>query len=317
MINILRELPTAGLVVILIILFLFVVGVVLLFATYRRYRKLLRKINLHDDSPHGSLAAEVKKEYARVYFEFGENTNTPAIITGLFGNELGGSLLAERFMNSAVSSFVTLGLFGTFLGLSLSVSSLTDLISLSGSEEWLSIMNSVGGGLVSALSGMGVAFYTSLVGVVCAILFTLLRTIFNPQAQREALENRLELWLDHTVAPNLDTEYASSDSARLLKLSSDLRAYTKTVQSTLQTASESMAENLTAASNSLTGMLRDSKEPLSTFYETVKNFSDSTREFSEITYELRSTVERMDVAARDLGSRLKESSKNLSGGSKR
>lgn len=317
MLNILKELPTVGLVVILIILFLFLVGILLLFLTYGKYRRLSRRISLRDETPRCALAADLKKEYARVYSEFGETTNTPAIIAGLFSNKLGGSLLAERFMNSAVSSFVTLGLFGTFLGLSLSVSSLTDLISMSGSEEWLSIMNSVGGGLVSALSGMGVAFYTSLVGVVCAILFTLLRTVFNPQAQREALENRLELWLDHTVAPSLETEYASDDAARLLKLSSDLRAYTKTVQGTLLSASEKIEASLAAVSQGMEKMLEGTKEPLGAFYNTVKAFSESTHEFSEITYELGSTVERMDVASRELGSRLKESSRTLSGGGKR
>ena len=51
-------------------------------------------------------------------------------------------------MNNAVSLFVTLGLFGTFLGLSLAVASLTELIGYSNTSEWLSVLDSVGGGLL-------------------------------------------------------------------------------------------------------------------------------------------------------------------------
>ena len=57
------------------------------------------------------------------------------------GSRLGGLLLCERYLNNAVSLFVTLGLFGTFLGLSMSVSSLTELISLSNTSEGLSLLD--------------------------------------------------------------------------------------------------------------------------------------------------------------------------------
>ena len=313
MMDILRQMPTAGLAVIISILVLFLLALIMLFVTYGKYRSIIRSVSLTNPEPGNKIAAAVKKEYAKVYLEFGENTNTPAIISGLFTARLHRSLTAERFMNAAVSTFVTLGLFGTFLGLSMSVSSLTELISLSSAEEWLSILNSVGGGLVSALSGMGLAFYTSLTGVVCAILFTILRTVFNPQAQRESLENRLELWLDHTVAPTLETEYASDDAARLLKLSADIKSYTKTVQSTLLAATDKMEQTMKFATEGLGKMVEYSKEPIGAFYDTVKTFCENTRDMSEITYELRGTVERMDIAARDLGNRLKETGRAVGG----
>ena len=46
---------------------------------------------------------------------------------------------------------------------------------------------------MSSLSGMGVAFYTSLVGVACSIVLTLLRAAFNPETLRQKLETQLEL----------------------------------------------------------------------------------------------------------------------------
>ena len=209
------NMPVAGLAVIVLIAVLFVLAVLLLFTTYIRYKHLASLVN-------GSLTKDnaflrfVVNDFAEAYKKYGQEVNTPAIIANGVSTKLSGMLLFERFLNNAVSLFVTLGLFGTFLGLSLSVSSLTELISYSNTSEWLSVLDSVGGGLMSALSGMGVAFYTSLVGVACSILLTLLRSIFSPAAEREKLEARLELWLDHTVAPSLPTD-AVKDDVDLMK----------------------------------------------------------------------------------------------------
>lgn len=306
-----KELPAAGGIVIAVIVALFIVAVILLFATYARYRALSRHVNLRSTVTSDRLLTELKDEFAAAYRDYGENTNTPAIIGNLFSARLSRALLAERFMNAAVSAFVTLGLFGTFLGLSLSVSSLTDLISLSSTEEWLSILNSVGGGLVSALSGMGVAFYTSLVGVACAILFTLLRTVFNPQAEREKLETLIELWLDHTVSPTLQTTYAADDTEHLLQLTNDLRSYTETVRSAINGAAAAMDKTLRETTDSLGRMIEYSKEPLTVFYDTVTTFGQNVRDFSEINYDLRGSIERMDVTVRDLSSALRRSAAHV------
>ena len=161
--------------------------------------------------------------------------------------------------------------------------------------------------LVSALSGMGVAFYTSLVGVACAILFTLLRTVFNPQAEREKLETLIELWLDHTVSPTLQTTYAADDTERLLQLTNDLRAYTETVRSAINGATAAMDKTLRETTDSLGQMIEYSKEPLTVFYDTVNTFGQNVRDFSEINYDLRGSIERMDVTVRDLSSALRRS----------
>ena len=149
--------PFAGLVVIFVILALFILAVILLFSTYLRYRGLNRTVSGNPEQDN-TFMRYVVNEFAAAYKRQGDEVNTPAIVENSVSTKLGASLLCERFLNNAVSLFVTLGLFGTFLGLSLSVASLTELISYSNTSEWLSVLDSVGGGLMSALSGMGVAF---------------------------------------------------------------------------------------------------------------------------------------------------------------
>ena len=293
------NMPVAGLAVIAIIGALFILAVLLLFITYGRYKHLASMVNGNLNKDNNFLRFVVN-DFADAYKKYGQEVNTPAIIANGINTKLSGMLLCERFLNNAVSLFVTLGLFGTFLGLSLSVSSLTELISYSNTSEWLSVLDSVGGGLMSALGGMGVAFYTSLVGVACSILLTVLRSIFSPAAQREKLEARLELWLDHNVAPTLPTDAAKDDV--------DLMNH---LIKTMENTAKNMDLTLKAATNELRGSIDASRAPIAAFNKTVDNFNSGVRDFSEFNYNLRGTVERMDVSVRDLVQGLREVSRSL------
>ena len=295
----LSGMPVVGLVVIAVILALFALSVFLLLITSARYRHLASMVTGSVDRENGFMRCLVS-DFADAYKKYGQNVNTPAIISNGISTKLSGLLLCERFLNNAVSLFVTLGLFGTFLGLSLSVSSLTELISYSNTSEWLSVLDSVGGGLMSALSGMGVAFYASLVGAGCSILLTVLRSVLSPQAQRELLEARLELWLDHTVAPKLPTDAAQDDSALVNKL---VKA--------METSAAEIEKSLKDTTNDLKRSILASRELLDGFDKTVDGFNSGVRDFSEFNYNLRGTVERMDVAMRDVVSAMRETAKSI------
>ena len=297
--NKLSNLPVVGVAVIAIIAALFVLALLLLFITYGRYKRLASLVNGNLNKDNNFLRFVVN-DFAEAYKKHGQDVNTPAIIANAVSTKLSGMLLFERFLSNAVSLFVTLGLFGTFLGLSLSVSSLTELISYTNTSEWLSVLDSVGGGLMSALSGMGVAFYTSLVGVACSILLTLLRSIFSPAAARETLEARLEIWLDHTVAPGLPTD-AVKDDIDLMKH----------LIKTMENTARDMDMTLKAATNELRVAIDASRAPIAAFNKTVDGFNNGVRDFSEFNYNLRGTVERMDVSIRDLVQGLREVSRSL------
>ena len=283
---------------------LVVLAVLLLFYTWGRYKGLAGMVKGGLDRDNGFLRFTVN-DFADAYKKYGQDVNTPAIISNAVSTKLSGLLLCERFLANAVSLFVTLGLFGTFLGLSHSVSSLTELISYSNTSEWLSVLDSVGGGLMSALSGMGVAFYTSLVGVACSIVLTLLRSIFSPQTERETLEARLELWLDHTVAPTLPTERAKDESEMVQQM-----------VHAMDSASQTMERALQNATGDLKTAIDSSRAPIVAFNKTVDSFNGGVRDFSEFNYNLRGTVERLDVTVRDLVSGLREVSRILEKGGK-
>lgn len=300
--SIIKNMPVAGIVVVVIIALLFVLAVLLLFATYLRYKRLCGMVGGSLDRDNAFLRFLVN-DFADAYKKYGQEVNTPAIIENAVNTKLSAALLCERFLNNAVSLFVTLGLFGTFLGLSLSVSSLTELIGFSNTSEWLSVLDSVGGGLMSALSGMGVAFYTSLVGVACSIILTVLRSVFSPQAQREKLESRVELWLDHSIAPTLPTDSAKDDADLVRQMVRAMEDSAANVDKTLKETTNDMKRALLA-----------SRDLLAEFNKTVESFNGGVRDFSEFNYNLRGTVERMDVSIRDLVGSMREVSRELEKG---
>ena len=310
--SILRDMPASGVIVIAVITVLFILAVILLFYVRIRYRYLEGKASGSNPEARGFRSA-VLSEYTAAYKQYGQDVNTPAIISDVIGSRLSGLLLCERFLNNAVSLFVTLGLFGTFLGLSMSVTSLTELISVSNSGEWLNVLDSVGGGLLSALSGMGVAFYTSLFGAGCSILLTLLRTILSPQAARERLENRLELWLDTEIAPTLISDVAKDDAELVKRMIDALNASVSEIRTAMRASAESYTVNMQAATAGYVKAINEQKDHLRHFDSSLEKFNAGVHDFSEVDYNLRGSVERMDLAVRDLASTLREINRRIGG----
>lgn len=313
--NAIQRMPAGGFVVIIIILCLFVLAIGLLFYVFVRYRSLEAGTGSRSEEARGFRGA-LLHSFVSAYKKYGQDVNTPAIITDTVSSRLKGLLLCERFLNNAVSLFVTLGLFGTFLGLSMSVSSLTELLSYSSSSEWLNVMDSVGGGLLSALSGMGVAFYTSLAGAGASIVLTILRTVFNPAAERERLETRLELWLDTEIAPTLATEAIQDERHAIRHLADALSESVTEMRSVLNAASASYAASTRAASAALADSAKTTQDSLAAFDKTVGVFNNGVHDFTEVDYNLRGSVERMDLVIRDLSAALREINRRMSGGAK-
>ena len=292
--NNLSDMHPASVVVIAIILALFAVAVVMLFAVCAVYRRQ-SKLAAAGDIYRSHMLHDALDDYTAAYRTFGEETNTPAIIGSAIRSHLGFPLFCERFLNSAVSLFVTLGLLGTFLGLSMSVSSLTKLLGSSSGAEWQIVLGSVGDGLMSALSGMGVAFYTSLVGVACSIVLTLLRSVCNPESVRAGLENEMELWLDHRTAPRLTTDHVSDDSELIKRMTVGLNSAAGTMDRALKESAAAM------------------QKTMEEFNRSVGAFNGGVRDFSEFDYNLRGTVERLDVAIRDFSAAVRRVTRGSEG----
>ena len=166
---------------------------------------------------------------------------------------------------------------------------------------------------MSALSGMGVAFYTSLFGAGCSILLTLLRTILSPQAARERLETRLELWLDTEIAPTLISDVAKDDAELVKRMIDALNASVSEIRTAMRASAESYTVNMQAATAGYVKAINEQKDHLRHFDSSLEKFNAGVHDFSEVDYNLRGSVERMDLAVRDLASTLREINRRIGG----
>ena len=130
----------------------------------------------------------------------GGDVNTQAIIEDNLQSGLKPLLLAERFVKAATGLVIILGLLGTFYGLTLSVGRLVHLVS-SDAGGVADVSQQVTTGLTQALMGMAVAFSNSLLGIVSAVILTVVGVVSNVADRRTALMIQIETYLERVLPP--------------------------------------------------------------------------------------------------------------------
>lgn len=287
--DLLTSLPISGKLIIAIILLLFFMAIIMLVVLKLRYQSLSDDVNLvyHDSSQHFNIqnpAIEVAiKRYKSGYLNSGTDINTPAIVESALEDALRGSFIVERFLNATVSLLITLGLLGTFLGLTMAVSDLASMFAGS-SEDIMATLEIVGSGLLSSLSGMGVAFTTSLVGISCSIMFTILSVIVSPTKEKERFLVSLEDFLDNVLSPRLKTQNIDDNTQLVKAIGTIMKDHAQAVAQTLDSSSKMLEDTVIWLNTTI-------KE----FGNTCSTFNENVRDFSEFNHNLRNNIERMDV----------------------
>jgi len=126
------------------------------------------------------------------------DVNSQAIIEDCFHTDLRGMLLAERFLRGATGLVIILGLLGTFYGLTLSIGKIVHLVATE-TGAGTDIAQGVSQGLTQALSGMAVAFSNSLVGILAAVVLTVVGILSNVSDRRSAVMVQIETYLDRAL----------------------------------------------------------------------------------------------------------------------
>ena len=112
--NFFANMHPVSVVVIVMILMLFFLSVVLLMTVSTSYRKQ-KKLATVGDTHRSALVRDVLQEFTAAYNTFGQETNTPAIITSVIHEDMSFFLFCERFLNNAVFD-VQRKLAGALLG---------------------------------------------------------------------------------------------------------------------------------------------------------------------------------------------------------
>jgi hypothetical protein len=203
-----------------------------------------------------------------------ESVNVQAIVERAMQLELRGLLMGERLVRANAGLLITLGLVGTFYGLTRSIGKLVSIVSSDFSPQ-VDVAEPLTRGLTDALSGMSVAFTTSLAGIIAAILMTLLGVFASLPERRAAFTIQLELHLDRMVADWEASQPAQGSEA--------------TLQATAQ---------FDRAVQALEGSIVR-------FEGALSHFAQNTRDLHEFNALLMDNLQRLSVSFADVAGALK------------
>lgn len=272
----------SGYVIISTIIALLLAGVTVTLVVRGRYARLEREIErarglaFKFEAPVlNRIVAQAEAAQKR---EVG-SVNTQAIVDDCFQAELKGLLIGERFVKSSTGLLIIFGLVGTFYGLTLSIGKLVALIS-GDVDDGTSITIALTEGLTRALTGMSVAFSSSLFGIVSAIIMTLLSVFANVGDRRAALMTRIESFVDNVLLHGAGA--GAGTDARVAAMVEGFGQSVAQLQATVVR-----------------------------FETALQTFSTTTRDFREFNLHLRDNVQRMSLSFGDLSESLKERVRDL------
>ena len=138
-----------------------------------------------------------------------ENLNTSAIVEGTYSQErvriLGLSFSCEAidyFTRLLPNLLLSFGLLGTFLGITINLTSLSQTITTVDVPDITSLIEE----LNQPLQGMGVAFITSLIAIACSALLTVVNLFWNTNIAKSNLLSFLEDYVDNVYLPTVQED---------------------------------------------------------------------------------------------------------------
>jgi hypothetical protein len=268
-------------VVIAVIVLILVGAVASTLVLRSRYSALSRELRR---TPNGDFDAPVLAGIVSETIEALERgaveINTQAIVEHNFQTQLRSALVAERFVKASTGLLIILGLVGTFYGLTLSIGRLVGLVSTDASAG-ADVAAGLTQGLTHALSGMSVAFTTSLCGIVSAIVMTLVGVFLNVTDARVALMVEIEAFLDNRLTHTPHYEAAIAAAAQQHPQGQGAGG-----QHGLQTTAAQL------------------QQAVGQFDSSLQQFAANTRDFREFNQHLKDNIQRLSLSFADLSNTL-------------
>jgi hypothetical protein len=282
-------LNVSGVLILVAIAGLFVSGVAVTLMVRGRWAAIERDLRRNGDAS-ANFQSAVLTAIARDAIDAqrgASEVNTQAIVEQHVQSDLHRLLVGERYVKATTGLLIIHGLVGTFYGLTMSIGKLVALVSGDVAES-AEVTQALTRGLTDALSGMSVAFSSSLFGILAAILMTLLGVFLSVGDRRTSVMVQIEAYLDNVllarsqIAEPAIAAAASSRSggARDARLEQALVGFGQSI-------------------DRLDGVVAQ-------FESALANFATTTRDFREFNHHLKDNVQRMSLSFSDLAEALKQ-----------
>ncbi len=311
MIQMILSMNPIGQLIIGIIVLILLFTVVALLRIKARYLGLIYDMTEHENRKNAVFKSEINNaivdDFKSAQSLKIQEINTPAVIDKNISQFLNKTLMAERFVQRSSGLMIILGLVGTFFGLTLSISELVSLLSNT-NETIVGDVNMITGGLLSSINGMSVAFVTSLFGITASIIVNLMTILVGVHETRENYISVAEEYLDNNLGLKVQ-DLAHTDENGKTPLENAFEALGEQLAKSLDDVAQQMSYRLTVASSNMKDTADTIERSLGQFDNSIKTFSDNTRDFSEFNHHLKTNIQRMSVAFEDLTEGLKDTKK--------
>lgn len=309
--DLLRTIDISGKIIVIVIVCIFAISLIVNILIKMKYRSIAKHLDSRQQRRSGvfknDLLNRIVQDYKAASSSPYSDVNTQAIIEKTFMDELRIYLMGENLVKKSISMLIVLGLLGTFIGLTISVSELVGVLlpgsGTSSSMDWNYILERLGG----AAEGMGAAFLTSLVGISFSVILTVLFIALDCEDEKHKLMVNIEEYLDNVISVAIskdkETEYTI--------LNSILRETFIDFGNKIET---SLKDTVNEFGNKLTNVVMDVSLSSQTLDETVERFENSLvtfaeniKDFSQFNANLRNNIGIMDVSFIKMSESMSES----------
>ena len=299
LISLFKAIDISGKLVIVTIVIVFIAAFVINLLIRSQYAKISRQINNRQNRRAGTFKNDMLNEIVQDYKVAGEinnnNVNTQAIVEKNFTDHMKLCSYGEIFVRKSQSIMVTLGLLGTFVGLTISVSELVNVLLQdigSASLDWNEILVR----LAAAAKGMGAAFTTSLVGLFGSVILNFALIAIDCEEQKRSLMIDVEEYLDNNVAvliaKDKETEYTMMN--RILK--DTFVEFGSKIEMTLKDTVDSFADKLTNVVMDVSVSSQALDTTVERFDSAISTLAVAMKDMSDFNVNLKENVDKMDVS---------------------
>ncbi len=194
--------------IVITIVFVFFPSIVTIYLRWALHKNLVflegrvrRLINRGERGNQPEILNELEKRFREASSNL-DQVNTAALIDQVYSQQKIGLFSYEQidyFCRTLPNLLLAFGLLGTFLGITINLSSLSQTISQTDINEVSSLVQEI----QQPLKGMGIAFTTSLIGILFSAVLTGFNLFNNTTVAKYKLISAIEDYLDNIYLPNV------------------------------------------------------------------------------------------------------------------
>lgn len=164
-------------------------------------KRVRRLINRGERGTQPEIILELERRFKEASSNL-DRVNTVALIDQVYSREKVWLFSCEQidyFCRNLPNLLIAFGLLLTFLGITVNLTSLSHAIAQNNTNDINSLLDE----LQEPLKGMGIAFITSLAGILCSALLTIVNLIKNTNVAKYKLISVIEDYLDNIYLPKV------------------------------------------------------------------------------------------------------------------